>query len=97
MNLISIYKICLENFDRFGNLLIRMVSSVLRFSLLTFLAKELSNSDYGLFSTITAYSALAVIIFGGELHTRTSRDISRGAEKHGIEKILFNHSLGVCD
>jgi hypothetical protein len=58
---------------RHVNLAIRGSNSALRLILLTYLATILSPSDYAEFGLIAAFSALSVIIMGGEVHNLTMR------------------------
>ncbi|SFC64247.1 Membrane protein involved in the export of O-antigen and teichoic acid [Algibacter lectus] len=67
------------------SILTRLISIIAKFLLVTFLAKNLSLSEYGIYQLVTYFVMISVYIYGAEYYMYGNREVAKGVAS--LEKI----------
>ena len=70
------------------SILTRAISIILKFLLLTFLAKTLTLSDYGFYQLVAYFIVISISIYGLEFYMHSNREVAKG---NNINDIINNH------
>lgn len=70
------------------SILTRAISIILKFLLLTFLAKTLTLSDYGFYQLVAYFIVISISIYGFEFYMHSNREVAKG---NNINDIINNH------
>jgi O-antigen/teichoic acid export membrane protein len=72
-------------YKSFESIVTRGISILSKFLLITFLAKNLTLADYGMYQLITYFAFIAISIYGFEYYMYGNREVAKGTDN--IEKI----------
>ncbi|MGY3795214.1 oligosaccharide flippase family protein [uncultured Aquimarina sp.] len=67
------------------SILTRLISIATKFILVTFLAKTLTLSEYGIYQLVTYFTLISVYVFGMEYYMYGNREVAKG--ENNLEKI----------